>query len=109
MKDHKQIKHRPFKPTKADLDERRQHHPGKRLDWPKGQEPLFEPKTVTTKACVICGIVFMRHEAICNSCGNCQACGGLNTDRYGNVCHQCGNEVDQPRFDTLGPMIHIGV
>jgi len=99
-------KHRPFKPTKADINERRKHHPGKRLDWLPGQEPVFEHKTVTTTACVICGIAFARPETVCNSCGNCQACGGITIDRFGNSCNQCGNHIDQPRFDTLGPMIY---
>lgn len=101
-------KHRPFKPNKADLDERRKLGAGKHKAWAKGQEPVFEHKTVTTDACVICGITFIRPEAICNTCGNCQACGGISGDRFGNTCHQCGNHVDQPRFDTLGEMFYIG-
>ena len=100
-------KFKPFKPNKADIAERRKHQPGHKLDWPEGQEPVFEHKSVTTDACVICGVKFERQEAVCNHCGNCQACGGLTGDRFGNSCHQCGNVVDQPRIDAIGPTIYI--
>lgn len=99
--------HKPYKPDAKEKAERMQHHIGKRLEWPDGQQPIFEPKTVTTMVCVVCGHIFTRPEVICNRCGNCQACGGLSSDRFGNACTQCGNSVDQPRFDTLGPTIFI--
>ncbi len=101
------MKHKPYKPSKSELAERKKHRIGERFAWPKGKEPKVEPKTVTTKECAICGNKFRRDEAICHRCGNCQACGGFNNDRYGNACIQCGNRVDQPRYDTLGPTIYI--
>ncbi len=101
------MKHLPYKPTKKEIALRKKHRIGERLPWDKGQEPKFEHKTVTTTKCVICGANFRRPETICNRCGNCQACGGISTDRFGNACGQCGNTIDQPRFDSLGPTIYI--
>lgn len=99
---------KPYKPDKADHDERHKHHKGKVLPWPVGSEPVFNPQVLVTRQCVICGIPFRRSEAICNHCGNCQACGGISLDRFGNACIQCGNHVDQPRFDSIGLIINIG-
>ena len=102
------MKHKPYKPDQAELDERRKYHIGHKLPHDPTLPPvIYEPKTVTTDACVICQRPFDRPETVCNYCGNCQACGGLAGDRFSNVCHQCGNHIAQPRFDELGETIIV--
>jgi hypothetical protein len=100
--------HKPYKPSSSELAERRKYHIGHRLAWKAGETPTFEKKAVTTEACVVCKKIFHRPETICNRCGTCQFCGGLAQDRYSNTCYQCGNHIDQPRYDTLGSHIWVG-